>query len=75
MFCPKCGKINPDNEEICSGCGAALHEETAVAVPPKKGNGIKIALAVIALIIIVCIVILLFSGCGTAALPEDRMTF
>lgn len=75
MFCPKCGKINPDNEEKCSGCGAILHEETAVAVPAKKGKGIKIAIAVIVVLIIVCILVFLLSGCGNATLPEDRMTF
>ena len=73
MFCPKCGKINPDNEEKCSGCGALLREETAVAVPTKKGKGLKIAVAVIAIVVIVCILVFLLNGCGTAALPEDRI--
>ena len=38
MFCPKCGKMNPDDREKCSGCGAVLHEAVAPA-PKKKKNG------------------------------------
>ena len=75
MFCPKCGKINPDTEEKCSGCGAELHEEAAVPASGKKGRGIKIAFAIIAVLIIVCIVVFLLNGCGTATLPDERMTF
>lgn len=75
MFCPKCGKINPDNEEKCSGCGAVLHEEAAAAVPGKKPRGLKIAFAIIAVLIIVCIVVFLLNGCGTGTLPDERMTF
>lgn len=75
MFCPKCGKINPDNEERCSGCGAILHEETVAAVPKKKGKWLKIIFAVIAVLIILCIVVFLLNGCGASSLPEERMTF
>lgn len=38
MFCPKCGKMNPDDREKCSGCGAVLHEPKAEA--PKKKSGL-----------------------------------
>lgn len=75
MFCPKCGKINPDNEEKCTGCGAVLHEETEAKVPVKKGKGLKIALAVIAFLIIICIVIFMLNGCAGATLPEEGMSF
>lgn len=75
MFCPKCGKINPDNEEKCSGCGASLREETAVVLPKKKGKILKAVLSIIVLLIIVCIIVFLLNGCGAASLPEDRMTF
>ena len=75
MFCPKCGKINPDDAQMCSGCNSVLHEETQTAVPQKKGKGIKILFAIIAVLISVCIVVFLLSGCGPASLPEDRMTF
>lgn len=37
MFCPKCGKMNPDDRENCSGCGAVLHEPKDET--PKKKNG------------------------------------
>lgn len=47
MFCPKCGKMNPDEKELCSGCGAVLHEPNAQKPKKKKGVGAKI-IAVIA---------------------------
>ncbi len=75
MFCPKCGKINPDNEEKCRGCGAILHEETEKAAPVKKRNWLKIAFAIIAVLIIACIVIFILNGCGTGAIPEDNISF
>ena len=40
MFCPKCGKINPDTEKLCSGCGAELREEQVIA-PKKSKKGLK----------------------------------
>lgn len=54
MFCPKCGRINPDEEELCKGCGAQLHEETEKPLKKsKKGlKGIIIAFAVILIIAI-----------------------
>lgn len=75
MFCPKCGKINPDNEEVCSGCGAVLHEETEVAVSAKKGNGKKITFIIIAVLIVVILAVLLLNGCGGGTLPDERITF
>ncbi len=51
MFCPKCGKMNPDERENCSGCGAVLHEpkpETA----KKNGRGKLVALIVAAAVAI-----------------------
>lgn len=61
MFCPKCGKINPDNEEKCSGCGELLHAETESISPVKKRNGLKIALAIIAVLIIICILVFILN--------------
>jgi uncharacterized membrane protein YvbJ len=31
MFCPKCGKENPDEARACSWCGAALTQTFAIA--------------------------------------------
>ncbi len=42
MFCPKCGKMNPDDREKCSGCGAVLHEPKPEAPKKKKGAAGKI---------------------------------
>lgn len=75
MFCPKCGKINPDNEEKCSGCGAVLHEEAETEVCEKKGRGMKIAFAIIVVLVIICVAVLLFNGCGPTAIPDERITF
>ncbi len=53
MFCPKCGRINPDENEVCKGCGAALHPEDETVVQKSKGSFTKkliITLVVVALI-------------------------
>ncbi len=76
MFCPKCGKINPDNEEKCTGCGAVLHEEPPV--PVKKGNnGWKIVVAVVVVIAVAVVAAVLLSGCGHAVMPDinERITY
>lgn len=75
MFCPKCGKINPDNEERCSGCGAELHAETEPITPAKKRNGLKIAFAIVAVLIIICILIFILSGCDMGGIPKDNISF
>lgn len=49
MFCPKCGKMNPDDREKCSGCGAVLHEETAPVKKKKKNPAGKIIAIIAAL--------------------------
>ena len=53
MFCPKCGKMNPDDREKCSGCGAVLHEEGAPAPKKKKNNAMAKIIAVIAALAVV----------------------
>ena len=74
MFCPKCGKINPDNSELCSGCSAVLHTEEEKTTPKKK-KWLKTALVVIAVVIAAAIVIMLLAGCNKAGIPEESMTF
>ena len=74
MFCPKCGKLNPDSEENCNGCGALLHEETEVKKPKKK-NKMKIALAIISILIIACIVIFILNGCNMGTIPKENISF
>ena len=70
MFCPKCGKINPDNAENCSGCNAVLHEEAPV--PAKKKSIVKPLIAILAVAIVVAVVVIVLSGCGV---PPEHMSF
>lgn len=67
MFCPKCGKMNPDDREKCSGCGAVLHEPKAEA--PKKKNGAigKIVAIVAALAVAVGGTAFAVSSCSKSA--------
>lgn len=53
MFCPKCGKMNPDDREKCSGCGAVLHEPKIEAPKKKKGAKGKIAALIAAAAVII----------------------
>ncbi len=61
MFCPKCGKINPDTEELCSGCGAKLREEQTVP-PEKSRKGLKIAVTVAVVLIAVLVAVLVLNS-------------
>ncbi len=75
MFCPKCGKINPDNSEICSGCNAPLHDENEKSAPAKKTNWGRILLVVAIIVIAAVVVTLVINGCGSTKIPEETMTF
>lgn len=58
MFCWKCGKeVSPDSK-FCEYCGNALNHsqlENATDIPPKKGNGKKVIISVIAAALVVAI--------------------
>lgn len=74
MFCPKCGKINPDNGEKCSGCGAVLFEQVQV-IPKKKNHTVlKIVIAAVVVAAVVVAVVLL-TGCSTSEIPKETMNF
>ncbi len=49
MFCPRCGKMNPDEKENCSGCGAVLHEPKPEEPKKKKSLAGRIIAAIAAL--------------------------
>ena len=73
MFCPKCSKINPDSNEVCSNCGAELHEVKEVA--PVKKNGILKAVVTVLVIAAVVAVVILLNGCDPGNIMQDNMTF
>ncbi len=52
LFCPKCGKMNPDDRENCSGCGAVLHESKEQAPRKKTAVGKIIALIAAAAVVV-----------------------
>lgn len=74
MFCPKCGKINPDNGETCSGCGAELHEQVEVIPKKKNHTALKIIIAAVVVVAVVVAVVLL-TGCGSSEIPTETMNF
>ena len=74
MFCPKCGKINPDNSERCSGCSAVLHEEVEVTSKKKNHTVLKIVIAAVVVAAIVVAVVLL-TGCSTSEIPKETINF
>lgn len=76
MFCPKCGKINPDDAIKCSGCDALLKEETAVAVPSKKSGALKWIITIAVILVIIAVIVFFMSGCsGAGELPKEKLTF
>lgn len=58
MYCPKCGKDNPDDASFCGSCsaslngsaapqGAAYGNNNAYAAAPQKSTGLGIVLSII----------------------------
>ena len=72
MFCPKCSKMNPDTELVCSGCGAELKAADAPVETEKKGKAVKIIVSLLAIAVVVCVAVLLLNGC---AKPTSEMSF
>jgi len=52
MYCPKCGKENPDNAQLCSSCSSPLTTDTAKAAPAldKKTSGLAITSLILAIL-------------------------
>lgn len=63
MFCPKCGRINPDEAEVCKGCNAQLHEEKET-VQKKRFPKVLTAILVVIAIVLSCVVITSITGCS-----------
>jgi pSer/pThr/pTyr-binding forkhead associated (FHA) protein len=39
VFCTRCGHPNKDGARYCANCGAALHDETTLALTPVEAEG------------------------------------
>lgn len=75
MFCPKCGKINSDDAEKCSGCDAVLHSEEVLPTVKKKSL-LKFFVAALVLIAIIVVLIFVFGGCaGSNVNPNEKVLF
>ena len=72
MFCPKCGKINPDDEQVCTGCNAQLHEEKEV-VEKKRLPKVLTAIIVVVAIALSCFVIANLTGCSGQDYNEEEI--
>lgn len=59
MFCPKCGKENPDDANVCAQCGEKLKESSSSPAKDGKnlgfailaGGGLLVVIAVLAMLI------------------------
>ncbi len=74
MFCPKCGKINPDNHDLCSNCGAVLREGREDS-PMKKNANLKAVLTILLIIAVIAATIVLLNGCDPGNIMQDNVTF
>jgi hypothetical protein len=50
MYCPKCGRENPDDARICSGCNSELPAPKKVNVKTSKLAILSLVLAILALL-------------------------
>ena len=74
MFCPKCAKINPDSNDLCSNCGAVLHENND-SVPIKKSSSFKAVIAIFLVIALIVAMVLLLNGCDLESIDQDSISF
>ena len=74
MFCPKCGKINPDTQDLCSNCGAVLRERRE-DVSIKKNGILKAVLTILLVIAVIAAAIVLLNGCDPGNIMKDNVTF
>ena len=69
MFCPKCGRINPDDNELCAGCGSPLHEEKEETNKKNsRGTRKKVVAAAIVLAAVLAVLALGITSCEAAFL-------
>lgn len=73
MFCPKCAKINPDSNDLCSNCGAVLHEDSEISM--KKSSNFKAIVAILLVIAVIVAIVLLFNGCTPGNIEQDQISF
>ena len=69
MFCPKCGRMNPDEEEFCKGCGAVLHDPEEESAKLKKKNHAKTKL-----VALIAALVLAVGGICAACVSCDNET-
>lgn len=79
MFCPACGKKNPDSARFCARCGRAfMHGSTSSVKPKASPAGITKVLPFIGIAAVVVAAVLLVSnvigGRGTAQELADELT-
>ena len=62
MYCPKCGKENPDDAQLCQSCGYVLTQSTVTAESVNvKTSGLAIASMVLGILSVLT--------CGITAIP------
>ncbi|MHC4556546.1 MAG: zinc-ribbon domain-containing protein [Planctomycetota bacterium] len=67
MYCPKCGKENPDDAQFCNSCNSKLPE----ASQTTEGVNVRVSsLAIISLICALCGVVLLAPSCIAVNYPR-----
>lgn len=72
-YCSKCGNELMDEAVICPKCGCPV--DTPV-VPKKKKRGVKIALIVVGILVVLSIVGTIFGGeSGTAISPQEEAAY
>jgi hypothetical protein len=50
MLCPRCGKENPEEQTVCSACGAPLSQTGQWAPGPRRTSGLAIASLVVGIV-------------------------
>lgn len=87
MYCPKCGKENPENSQFCQECAAALKADAQASTPAqqiqqnnvivqtekpkKKRKGCLTAIIIVVVLFIIGIVALSSSGKDDSKAPVD----
>ena len=72
MYCPKCGKENPDDAKVCQSCSASLEETSESKQPVTVGISrlsiIALVMAVLSILVFFPPLVLLFRVLGRLVL-------
>ncbi len=72
-FCGNCGANIPDGSPFCPNCGAPAPSDNGANAQGKKLDIKKLIIAGVAVLLVILLCVLIFSGCGNGAGSPEKV--